>query len=225
VVAGLGGTSSELPLLDALDAIRRMRLRRVTLVLPCPGDPLGLRDNSEFARTTILAGAGVAIDVGHDAFGLVPEHDRRGSSYAGIRWRAHPGGAETPPLTVDPDRLVEQADRALRRALRAATEILAGVDLAHWRAEATAGRHEVDLAMRAHRRAFPPDWPAPARELGNRALALAGALRVAASDPGAMSASGSLTRAQTLRDLSRAVREALTTAYNVPAAALLDRTR
>jgi hypothetical protein len=112
--------------------------------------------------------------------------------------------------------VVEQADRALGRALRAATNELAALDLAHWRPEVAAGRKEAEAALRAAGQRFPPGWPPPARALAERALMLWRIVRAARADAGAISASGSQARNQALSALSHAVREAAMVAYNVP---------
>ncbi len=68
----------------------------------------------------------------------------------------------------DPLHVVEQADRALGRALREATNELAALDLAQWRPEVAAGRKEAEAALRAAGQRFPPGWPPPARALAER---------------------------------------------------------
>lgn len=222
VVQGLPATDCDVPMIDALTLLCRSRVRAVTLVLPVAGDPLGCSDASPFTNAAVLSEQGVAVDCDAFSAGWVPEPDLRGSSYRGVRWRTHPGTATNPPLTVAPERIIEQADRALRRALREATETLGTLDLAQWRSEAAAGRAAADIALRSRVRSLPPGWPAAARELGQRALALWRVLRVASADPGASSASAGMVRTHALRPLSRAVREAAMVAFNVPATALLS---
>jgi hypothetical protein len=223
VVEGFPGSAAEVSLADVLARLPDAAPRRLAMVLPVSGDPLGLSSTDAFARAALMAEVGVALEYGSDSLGLVPEPDPRGSSYLGVRWRVYPGSAAAvPPVTIDPSVILEQSERELRRALRAATESLAGLNLAHWRAESVAGREAADLALRARVRALPPNWPAPARALGERALALWRVLRVASRDAGAASASASVARGEALRGLSRAVRDAAMVAYNVPAAALLD---
>ncbi|MGH8889469.1 MAG: hypothetical protein ACRDV3_06860 [Acidothermaceae bacterium] len=214
-------TSQEISLREALDAMLAAQPRRLTLVLPTTGDPLGLSGIGPFTQAAVLAEVGVAVEYADASFGWVPEPDARGSSYSGVRWKVLPGSAAATVLTVDADRIVEQADRALRRALRSATETLGNVDLARWRPEVASGRVAADAALQAKVRAMPPGWPVAARVLGERAIALWRVLRVATADQGAVSASGSAARIEALRALSHAVREATMTAFNVPAAALL----
>lgn len=221
VVSGLPETTSDLDLGEALEWLQRAGIQRLTLTLPTAGDPLGLTSGGPLLQAAVLAESAAVIETAHGSLGLVPAPDRRGSSYAGVRWLVLPGAAISPALTVSPDRVIEQADRALRRALRAASEELEGIDLAVWRSEAETGRSAADAALHARTRTLPSAWPAQARALAERSIALWRVLRVAASDQGAASASGSLLRVDALRSLSHAVREAAQTAYNVPAAALL----
>lgn len=222
VVAGLPGHPPEATMAEAVGWLLDAEPRQLSLVLPVAGDPLGLSGTGGFAEAALLAESGITVECAAGWFGLVPEPDLRGSSYRGVRWRLHPTpSALMPAVGADPQRIVEQADRALRRALRAATEALAGVDLAQWRDESVAGRSAADAAIRAKPRPLPPAWPVAARVLAERSLALWRVVRVAALDAGAASASGSSVRSAALRDLSHAVREAAMTAYNVPARVLL----
>jgi hypothetical protein len=195
-------------------------VRQVSLALPVAGDPVGVTGTGPFSRAALEAECGVALGADLTRFGLVPAADRRGSSYRGWRWRvfAEPVSPSDPRAPVEPHRVVEQADRALSRALRAATDELAALDLAQWRPEVTAGRKEAEAALRAAGQRMPPDWPAPARALAERSLALWRIVRVARADSGAVSSSGSQARGEALAALSHAVREAAMAAYNVPVA-------
>jgi hypothetical protein len=222
VVTRLPGTPTEdQSIAEAIGWLRRARPRRIGLVLPTFGDPLGLRGDSPLSRAALVAGSAVAFVADALEFGWIPEVDARGSSYRGVRWYHLAGTADIPAPPADPERIIEQADRALRRALRTVTNALSEVDLARWRPEAVTGRHAADTALRAKLAAMPPGWPVAARSLAERALALWRVAAVAAADPGATSASAAAVRADAVRALSRAVREATMAAFNVPAAALL----
>jgi len=225
VVHGLpgrpGSASSELSLADALAEFVGDRPGAVRVAFPAPGHPLGLSGAGPFTSSALLARSAVIVD----GVGLVPEVDQRGSSYRGVRWRAFEldvvASAAAPAFGVEPARIIEQTDRALRRALRDATEALEDVDLARWRPEASSGGVAAAAALRARLRALPPSWPVAARALAERSIALWRALDVVSSDDGAASVSASAVRLAAVRELSHAVREAAMAAFNVPAGALL----
>jgi hypothetical protein len=224
----------EFTIADVFDRLLGIGVQRVSLVLPVAGDPLGLIGTGTFSMAALDAECGVLLVTEHARLGLIPTPDRRGSSYRGWRWQVYvepidavadalaadpfaPVGSLPP---ADPRHVIEQADRALARALHAATHELAALDLAHWRPEVAAGRKEAEAALRAAGQRLPPGWPPAARALAERALMLWRIVRVARADAGAASASGSQVRGEVLRGLSHAVREAAMVAYNVPLLAL-----
>ncbi len=230
VVCGWSGpdgvASSEVWLADLLAELVDAKPDVVRVAFPAPGDPLGLRGAGAFTSSALLAqSAAVVGDVG-----LVPETDLRGSSYRGVRWRAFEVGGQSTsgvaesPFAVEPSRVIEQTERALRRSLRSATETLEAVDLARWRPEASSGGVAAAAALDATLRALPPCWPATARALAERSITLWHALDVVSSDDGAASASAGEVRSSAVRELSHAVREAAMVAINVPASALLAST-
>jgi hypothetical protein len=227
VVVGLAGrcdaASTELSLAAALTELVDARPPVVRVAFPAPGDPLGLGAAGPFTSSAVLAGSAVVVG----GVGLVPEPDPRGSSYRGVRWQAFrltaaaTSAVASPALDVAPSRIIEQADRALRRALRDATQALEDVDLARWRPQAATGGLAAAAALRTTLRALPPSWPLAARALAERSIGLWRALDVVGADDGAASASADAMRRSAVRDLSRAVREAAMVAFNVPASALL----
>jgi len=239
----VGAVAVDLALADVVGQLLRIGVTQVSLVLPVAGDPLGLTGAGPFSAAALEAECGVLLVTDQARIGLIPTPDKRGSSYRGWRWQvlierlgsvdpleAVVLGAPSIPASAfapigdlpapDPLHVVEQADRALGRALRAATNELAALDLAHWRPEVAAGRKEAEAALRAAGQRFPPGWPPPARALAERALMLWRIVRAARADAGAISASGSQARSQALSALSHAVREAAMVAYNVPLLAL-----
>jgi hypothetical protein len=240
-VPDVGAVAVEFALADVVGQLLRVCVSHVSLVLPVAGDPLGLTGAGVFSAAALEAECGVLLVTDQVRIGLIPTPDKRGSSYRGWRWQVlieplesvdaleaavideSPSAALAPigDLPVpDPLHVVEQADRALGRALRAATNELAALDLAQWRPEVAAGRKEAEAALRAAGQRFPPGWPPPARALAERALMLWRIVRAARADAGAISASGSQARTQALSALSHAVREAAMVAYNVPLLAL-----
>lgn len=220
----------EFTIADVFDRLLDIGVQRVSLVLPVAGDPLGLVGTGTFSVAALDAECGVLLVTDHARLGLIPTHDRRGSSYRGWRWQVYvepidfvvdagPVDPFAPVGTLppaEPEQVIEQADRALARALHAATHELAALDLAHWRPEVAAGRKEAEAALRAAGQRMPPGWPPAARALAERALMLWRIVRVARADAGAASASGSQVRGEVLRGLSHAVREAAMVAYNLP---------
>jgi hypothetical protein len=240
-VPDVGAVAVEFALADVVGQLLRIGVSQVSLVLPVAGDPLGLTGTGVFSAAALEAECGVLLFTDQVRIGLIPTPDKRGSSYRGWRWlvlieplesadaleAAVLGESPSPTFAPigelpapDPLHVVEQADRALGRALRAATNELAALDLAQWRPEVAAGRKEAEAALRAAGQRFPPGWPAPARALAERALMLWRIVRAARADAGAISASGSQARTQALSALSHAVREAAMVAYNVPLLAL-----
>jgi hypothetical protein len=239
----VGAVAVEFALADVVAQLLRIGVTRVSLVLPVAGDPLGLTGAGAFSAAALDAECGVLLVTEQARIGLIPTPDKRGSSYRGWRWQVLIESLESvdaleaavhddPPSPAagfapvgdlpapDPLHVVEQADRALGRALRAATNELAALDLAQWRPEVAAGRKAAEAALRAAGQRFPPGWPPPARALAERALMLWRIVRAARADAGAISASGSQARSQALGALSHAVREAAMVAYNVPLLAL-----
>jgi hypothetical protein len=238
-VPDVGTIAVEFALAEVVERLLRIGVSEVSLVLPVAGDPLGLTGAGPFSTAALEAECGVLLITSQVRIGLIPTPDKRGSSYRGWRWQvlieplqsvdplepalldepASPASAFAPIGDLpapDPLHVVEQADRALGRALRAATDELAALDLAQWRPEVAAGRKEAEAALRAAGQRFPPGWPPPARALAERSLMLWRIVRAARADAGAISASGSQARTQALSALSHAVREAAMVAYNVP---------
>ena len=222
-VPGAGVSGVEVPLVEALRLVLAAGVVRAALAFPQPGDPLGVGASSEFGAAATEAGAGVALTTRRlGDLGWVPHRDERGSSYHGWRWQVVVlPPAPAPALPAEPLRLIDQAERGLRRAMRAAGDELAELDLARWRPEAAAGRERATAALRRHVGGLPAGWPPAARALTNHALALWRALAVVLADEGAASASAAQLRAAALSDLSHAVREAVVVSFGVPAAMLL----
>jgi hypothetical protein len=226
-IPDVGVVVLELSLLDVFARLLEIGVERVRLVLPVAGDPLGLVGTGAFPTAALEAEAGVVLLTDWARLGMIPEADRRGSSYRGWRWRVYVEPIGDPvevdacmPVgalpQVEPMRVVEQADRTLSRVLRETTDELAALDLAHWRPEVAVGRKAAEAALRAAGQRFPAGWPPPARALAERALMLWRIVRVARADAGAASASGSQARVVALSGLSHAVRDAAMIAYNVP---------
>jgi hypothetical protein len=231
VVENLPGSAgpSQATLADAWPLLRAIRPGRLAVVLPAPGGTLPAVGSGPFARAAVTDGSGVLLEGADVRLGLVPQYDYRGSSYRGVRWLAFVESADgvvgVLPATDVPvpavPRAIEQSDRALRRAIRAATETLGGIDLAHWRPEVADGGDAAEELLRTPGNRLPTCWPPAARALIERALGLWRVLQVAKAVPGAASSSANAMRDDALRQLSQAVRESLMVAYNAPAQPLL----
>lgn len=107
------------------------------VVLPVPGDVLGLPGPATFNTEVIDVGEGVVTD-GTDptsALGLVPAVTEFGSVWepgAMVTWHMHPVAARR----VTDWGSLSEAERALRQALLQATDALASLDVARWREDA-----------------------------------------------------------------------------------------
>lgn len=214
-VAGL--ESADLPLGSALAALRASGVCRLRLVLPVPGDALGLPGPGPFTAAALDAGEGVlAGRPDGTAVGLVPAISAIGTAMDGtvtvIRWQAWevtvPGGNAGPFL--------HEADHDLRRGVVEAAAFLRRLDVARWRPELTDVL--ADLRRPAHPGLddeLPGGYPIRARELLIRCRQLAGALQLAGQDHGgAVDAREAAAREATLRTLAGLVRRARVAACN-----------
>ncbi len=212
VTTGLPCESGDVPLRAALASLRVSGLSALRLALPAPGDPLGLTGPPAFNTAAIEAEEAVLAAVGDRTFGLVPEEDRRGSSYVGTRWCLH----ETPSAVADTP-LLPEADHRLTLAVREATESLMSVDgTLEWRPEIA---EALGTLRESHHHeqvgGLAPGYPPRA----HRVAALAGRLAVVVNlargtDAAALSSAHVRRRAEALRDLDHAVRRAQVAACN-----------
>lgn len=215
-VAGL--RIDDLDLEQALARLRADGVTRVRLVLPAPGDPLGLPGPGPFTQAALLAGEGVLAlrNDGHGV-GLVPALTCHGSPLDGtvttVTWRAHPVAVTGP----DPGPFLHEAEHDLRVAVMEAVESLTQLDVARWDPDVA----DALIDLRRTQRAGIPDeelpgsWPTRARDVLARTRALATLVQLAdASTGGAIDVHEAEARAAVLRDLARAVRRARVAAYN-----------
>lgn len=114
------------------------RTSSLRVVLPAPGDVMGLPGPPAFNADAIDAGEAVVTDGGSQTglgLGLLPAVTEFGSAWepgAMVTWHVH---AVEPRRVTDWGSLTE-AERALRQALLQATEALASLDVARWREDA-----------------------------------------------------------------------------------------
>lgn len=227
-IAADGGTDLTLPpgakLADLLAILAAAGATQLRVVLPGPGDVLGLPGPPWFNALAVEAGECVLIETpasgpGPDdapagrAWALVPQITEFGSAWepgAMVTWRLY---------TVRPSRVtdlgsVAEADLELRSALEQATRELARLDVARWRDDAAEKlaairKGGVDPGL------LPPSTPARClRVLATAARVWAIVDLAGEDDGGAISGYEAGARTETLRGLERVSRRALVAAVN-----------
>ena len=202
-----------------LAGLKHAGVRALRVVLPVPGDPVGLPGPAPFNTAAIEAGECV-LTTGRPAWGVVPDVAEFGSQWEPgwqVTWQLSPVvERQVPPSTG-----LAEAERALKEALLAATDALERLDVAALGPEAAERLQRVRSA----------DLPAGALPAGTprrslQVLATAGRLRavlsLAAEDDGAaVNAWQAGERARTLRELDGICRHAVVAAVNDPVDQLL----
>jgi hypothetical protein len=185
-----------------LGEIRRWGAARASLAMPVPGDPVGLGGPADFNADALEAGQAVVVH-GPD-IGLVPVARGRRE-----RWR---GSAATPPAYL-PD--VASADAQLRAALREAADRLADLDVAAWGPEVA----DALMNLRTGSRLGSPMWFGSARatQTATTALRILAIAQTAEQvDSGPLTAAEAAARADAIRPLAAAARQALVAACSEP---------
>jgi hypothetical protein len=209
---------SDLDVEQGLARLRAEGVVTVRLVLPVPGDPLGLPGPGPFTQDALAAGEGVlALRADGSGWGMVPGINSHGSELDGtvttVRWQAYPVSAIGP----DPGPFLHEAEHDLVLGLADATRALVDLDVARWNPDVADALSDL---RRAARRGIsddelPQSWPTRARDVLVRTRQLATLVQLADHDPGgAIDARESEARAVVLRDLARVVRRARVAAYN-----------
>jgi hypothetical protein len=223
---------------ELLVALRAAPVRGLRLVLPVPGDALGLPGPAEFNRAALEAGECVLTEpvpaggsaggvaggsaagegsrvAGGDppAWGLVPEVTTYGSVWEPghlVTWRVR----RVAPRRVTDVGSVREAERELREAMREATEALARLDVARWREDAAARVAGVrDGGLPAG--ALPPGTPPRCVQVLATAARVHAIVALAGEDDGAaVSGWEAQRRAQALRGLEAVARRAVVAAVN-----------
>jgi hypothetical protein len=216
VVAGLWVDDLELE--QALGRLRAEGAQRVRLVLPAPGDPLGLPGPSPFTHAALDAGEGVLVLRDESTgYGLVPTLHSHGSALDGtvttVTWQAY----DVADLRPNQGPFLHEAEHDLRLGVMEAARALTELDVARWDPDVA---EALDDLRRAQRRGItddelPGSWPARARDVLVRTRALATLVHLAdLSTGGAVDAREAADRAAVLRELARVVRRARVAAYN-----------
>jgi hypothetical protein len=176
------------------------------LLLPVPGDPTGLPGPGPFTDAALAAGEAAVLPGPAGPSGLVPQ-----PGADGVRWVAFALDGYGPPALPS----LAEADRALALAVREATDVLLGLDVAR----SDDADLEVLDAVRDGRLdgdGLAPGYPARAVAVLSRARRLRTVVAVAAAGDGAaVTARESALRAAALRPLDHAARLAEMAAYNV----------
>ena len=209
--------AADLPAL--LIGLKAAGVPALRVVLPVPGDPVGLPGPPAFNSAALEAGECV-VTTGGPALGAVPEVAGFGSEWEPgwqVTWQLHPVLQQQ----ALPSTGLAEAERALKEGLLAATDALDRLDVASLGPDAA-------IRLRRVRQAELPVGALPAgtppRSL--QVLATAGRLRavlsLAAEDDGAaVNAWEAGERARTLRALDGVCRHAVVAAVNAAADQLL----
>lgn len=207
-----------LPLDRALGRLRAAGVQRLRLVLPAPGDPLGLPGPGPFSVAALAASEGVlALRADGSGQGLVPALAVHGSSYDGtvttVAWTtyeiAHPG--------ADPGPFLHDAEHDLRRGVVECAAVLRELDVARWRPDVAGPLTELRRQARdgIGDDELPGGYPQRARQLLVSARQLAAVLQLATVDSGgAVDTGGAAGRERALHELARLVRRARIAGYN-----------
>lgn len=187
-----------------LTALRRLGTLGARMVLPVPGDVRGLGGGGPFTEAALNAGEAVLLT--GTGYGLVPQTIAEGL----LRWTVYPVSPGTTPEHVS----LGEAEHTLSTTIRDSAGALQELDVAGTRSGV---RAELSAKLRAR-----PDlcWPCgtPSRALRvlQRAEEIAAIVSLAHSDEpgGALSASAAMRRAELLRPLDDAVRQARCAAVN-----------
>ena len=186
------------------------------VVLPAPGDPLGLPGPAAFNRGALETGECVLTEVGPDReppWGLLPWITEFGSVWepgAMVRWTAT--RIEPPRITVSGS--LAEAERELREALAQGTSTLSRLDVARWREDA-ADRVAKVRDGGLPRNTLPPSAPARSVQVLSTAARVRAIVGLAREDDGAAVTGYEVEhRARTLRELDGVSRRAMTAAVN-----------
>ena len=215
-VAGLW--VDDLPLEQATARLRAEGTVRLRLVLPAPGDVLGLPGPGPFTDAAVTASeAVIALRADGSGTGLVPTVTAHGTAFDGtvttVLWTAYDVSAVGP----EPGPFLHDAEHDLRRGVLECVELLRDLDVARWRPEVAGALQELRTQARRgiEDDELPGSYSIRARQLLIQARQLAGVLSLATVDAGgAVDTRETMARERALRGLEHLVRRARVAAYN-----------
>ena len=215
-VAGLA--PDDLPVDRALARLRAAGVTRLRVVLPAPGDVIGLPGPGPFTAAALAASEGVlGLREDGTGTGLVPTLTSHGSPFDGtvttVTWTAYDVLAAGP----DPGPYLHDAEHDLRRGVLECASALRDLDVARWRPDVAGALQDLRRQARSgiDEDELPQGYPTRARQLLVQARQLAGVLQLAGQDlGGAVDTREAAGREQALRELARVVRRAHVAAYN-----------
>lgn len=187
-----------------LAALRRLGATGARLVLPVPGDVRGLGGGGPFTDAALRAGEAVLVT--GTTYAVVPHVMAEGL----VRWTVYETNPDTFPESVS----LGEAENALNTTIRESAGALQELDIAGQRPDI-----RTELSSRLSSRpspSWPPEMPSRAMRVLQRAEEIAAILDLAHRDEpgGALSASAAMRRAELLRPLEDAVRQARCAAIN-----------
>ena len=215
---GQGLGPDGLPLDRGVARLRAAGVDRLRLVLPAPGDALGLPGPGPFTVAALTAGEGVlALRADGAGSGLVPTVHVHGSGVDGtvttVTWTADDVARPGP----DPGPFLPDAEHDLRRGMLECAATLRDLDVARWRPDVATALRDLRRQARSglDEHDLPDGYPVRARQLLTSARQLAGVLQLAQQDSGgALDTRETLGRELALRELGRLVRRARVAGYN-----------
>ncbi len=213
-----GLTPDALPLERAVARLRAAGVVRLRLVLPAPGDVLGLPGPGPFTAAALTASEGVlALREDGTGTGLVPALTSHGSPFDGtvttVAWTAYDVVVAGP----DPGPFLHDAEHDLRRGVVECASALRDLDVARWRPDVAGALTDLRRQARSglDEDELPGGYPQRARQLLVQARQLAGVLQLAGQDVGgAVDTREAAGRERALRELARVVRRAHVAGYN-----------
>ena len=214
----VGLTADLLPLERAVTRLRAAGTARMRVVLPAPGDAVGLPGPGPFTAAALTASEGVlALRPDGTGTGLVPTLTAHGSAFDGtvttVTWTAY----EVVVAGPDPGPYLHDAEHDLRRGVLECASALRDLDVARWRPDVAGALQDLRRQARGgiDEDELPGGYPVRARQLLVQARQLAGVLQLAGEDlGGAVDTREAAGREAALRELARVVRRAHVAAYN-----------